>query len=107
MIFLEGVAYEKTKIESRCGSQNEPWCFSLIQGISKIFRKVCPQKMESSKVGNLPLEFSVQVRVSAWEVLVRPQPKRLSHGLIQVLHGGVRWKECFLGCDLEALLLLL
>ena len=63
--------------------------------------------MESPKVGNLPPEFSVQVRVSAWGILVHPKPKRILHGLIQVLFRGFQRKKCFLGCDLEALHLLL
>ena len=61
--------------------------------------------MEGLRVENLPPKFLVRVRVSRWEVLVWPLLKRLLHGLIQVLHKGVRWKECFLGCDLEVLLL--
>ena len=92
MVFLEKVflrvAYEKIKIEARCGSQNEPQFCSLIRGISKIFRKVCPQKMESPKVENLALKFPVWVRFSEWELCIRTRPKRLPHSMIQFYLEG-------------------
>jgi hypothetical protein len=51
--------------------------------------------MESPKVGNLPPEFPVHVRVSGWMVLAQPQPKRLPHGLIEVYTEGFDGKSVF------------
>ena len=78
--------------------------------ISRYFQnlhEIHPQKMEIPKARNLPLEFLVRVRVSEWELWVWPWPKRLPHGLIQALHGGVLGEECSLECGLKELLLLL
>jgi hypothetical protein len=84
------VAYEKIKIEASKDVEVRMYLDLFIH--SRYFQdiqKSSSSKMKSLKVGNLPLEFLVQVRVSRWEVLVLPQPKRLPHGLIQVLHGGI------------------
>ena len=61
--------------------------------------------MEIPKVGNLAPEFLIWVRVSELELWVRTQPKRLPHGLIQALLGGVIGEECSLECGLKELLL--
>ena len=76
--------------------------------ISRYFQnlhEIYPRKMEISKVGNLPPEVPVWVRVSEWEVMVRPWLKRPPHGLIQALHGGVLGEGCSLECGLVMLLL--
>ena len=67
--------------------------------------EIRPQKMEIPKVGNLPPEFPVRVRVSECELWVQPQPKRLPHGLIRALLRGVLGEECSLECGLVTLLL--
>ena len=83
---------------------------SFGMSISRYFQnlhEIRPRNMEILKVGNLSPEFSVRVRVSEWEVLVRLWPNRLPHSLIQALHRGVLGEECSLECDLVMLLLLL
>ena len=62
--------------------------------------------MEGRKVGNLPLDLLVRTRVSLKMLWVQPQPKRLPHGLAQVLRGEVLVGECSLECGLGELLLL-
>jgi len=68
-------------------------------------QKSSSSKIESPKVGNLPLEFLVLVKVSEWELWVWTYLKRLPHGLIQALLGGVIGEECSLECGLKELLL--
>ena len=81
---------------------------SFYKSISRYFKnlhEIHPRKMEILKVGNLPPEFPVRVRVSEWELWVRTQLKRLPHGLIQALLEGVLGEECSLECGLVTLLL--
>jgi len=70
-------------------------------------KKNHPRNTGGPKVGNLPLDLLVRARVSLKVVHVQLQPKRLSHGLARVLHGGVLAGECSLEYSLGELLLLL
>ena len=80
---------------------------SFGKSISRYFQnlhEIHPRKMEILKVGNLPPEFPVRVRVSEWELWVRTQLKRLPHGLIQALLKGVPGEECSVEFALKELL---
>ena len=69
------------------------------------FRKSHPQNVGGPKVGNLPLDLLVRVRVSLWVIKVRSQSKRLPRVSARFLHRGVLAGECSLECGLGELLL--
>ena len=70
------VAHQKIKIEA---SKDVEFRMNLsfvhwFEVFPRYLEKFVLEKMESPKVKNLPLEFSVRVRVSKWELWDRTRP---------------------------------